>query len=335
MIVPTSATRAVLTLALGNPLYSRLAANLARSFCFWHGDSDIQFWIATDSPSDLKGVPPEVSTIRLAPGELGQGFAPKLHLDRIAPADRTLFVDADCLCCGPLDSVFRRFDGRAVGVVGSRISDGEWFGDVRKLLLRFQLNSMPKFNGGVYYVERGTQAGAIYSQARELAKQYDELELVRLRGRPNDELVMALAMARHGLEALPDDGTILGDPQAYPAATEVNVLRGRSRLLNPAPPDPRHRAWNPIEVAEPLLVHFLGDFTSGWPYRAEEKKLALVFRRRWPSIVAELTVSATFSGYARAIEAGRNLARPIYHKFFGPRPVAISQRLYTGGSDLH
>src|SRR5438552_2543735 len=130
MIPLTSSTRAVLTLALGNPLYSRLAVNLARSFCFWHADSDIRFWIATDSSADIKGLPPEVSIIQLSPGELGHGFAPKLHLDEIAPADRTLFVDADCLCCGPLDSVFQRFYRRPVAVVGSRISDGEWFGDV-------------------------------------------------------------------------------------------------------------------------------------------------------------------------------------------------------------
>jgi len=61
---------------------------------------------------------------------IGQGFSAKLHIDRLAPTSKTLFIDADCLCVGPLHSLFDRLGGKAVTVVGSEITKGDWFGDV-------------------------------------------------------------------------------------------------------------------------------------------------------------------------------------------------------------
>ena len=90
--------RAVLTLALGKPIYLDMAINLARSFFWWHNGSEIQFFIATDQRRLLPRDLPRVSIINILPGQYGSGFSPKLHLDKIALADQTLFVDADCLC---------------------------------------------------------------------------------------------------------------------------------------------------------------------------------------------------------------------------------------------
>ena len=43
-----SATRAVLTIATGKWVYLNMAIALARSFLWWHRDSSIEFYIATD-----------------------------------------------------------------------------------------------------------------------------------------------------------------------------------------------------------------------------------------------------------------------------------------------
>jgi hypothetical protein len=274
-------------------------------------------------PSDLSFV----KALHLAPNEFGRGFSPKLHLDKIAPATQTLFIDADCLCVGNVECLFDRFYGKPVGVVGGSISKGEWFGDVKQLCERFNLASMPKFNGGIYYLEKGEMATSIYSMARELEKQYDELGLVRLRDRPNDELLIAISMARHGLKALPDDGSFMSDPQACPVQLSVNVLRGHSRLVNPPEPDSRHQTWYPHHVVHPLIVHFLGDYTRTWKYRAEEKKLLLVVGRQWPVILAEFFVAITFGLPQRMLVVAKNLFRPLYHSFFGARPVAQSPRI--------
>lgn len=152
MIVCTQ--RAVLTIATGKPIYIQMAVNLARSFKWWHRNSSIRFIIVTDQkrsiPSDLS----DIKVIELQPGQYGQGFSPKLYLDKLAPAEQTLFIDADCLCVGSLESVFNRFAKHAVSVVGGTISEGEWFGDVAALCQRFGVEALPKFNGGIYYLEK-------------------------------------------------------------------------------------------------------------------------------------------------------------------------------------
>lgn len=320
-------SRAILTLAVGKPLYFSLATNLARSFSCWHRESDIRFFLATDSdaalPPDLKNV----SVIHLETGEAGEGFSAKLHLDKLAPADRTLFIDADCLCTGHLNFVFDRFQGSPVGVVGGSISGGEWFGDVRTICDQFAVAALPKFNGGIYYIERGDMARSVYTQARELEKQYDQLGLKRLRNRPNDELLIAIAMARHGLAALPDDGSFLSSPFECPGPLTVDAIRGCATLINPPAPDARHNDWYPFTEVHPVLVHFLGDFHRHWTYRREAMRLRFA---RYGSVIAgigKLISKLCIEWPARSGEWLKTTFRPLFHVLFGARTVHRSERL--------
>src|SRR5262249_35774320 len=153
-----------------------------------------------------------------------------LHLDRFAPADQTLFIDADCLCIRPLDFAFDRFGGRDVSVVGGTIAEGEWFGDVARICREADVTALPKFNGGVYYIEPGAKASAVYRRARELSFNYDALGLVRLRGAPNDELLMAIAMAQEDCWGIPEDGAVMGDFFSTPKVIELDTVRGRCVL---------------------------------------------------------------------------------------------------------
>jgi hypothetical protein len=317
----------VLTIATAKPVYIRAAINLARSFGFWHRDSGIDFAIATDSPTAL---PPDldwVTVIPLQPGDLPDGFSSKLYVDRLAVSRRTLFIDADCLCVRPLHDVFARFKGVPVGVAGHSISGGEWFGDIGTVLRRFQLSALPKFNGGIYYIERGSQSTGVYDTARALEADYDAMGLVRLRGRANDELLIAIALALHGIGPVSDDGTLMAEPYSCPEGLYVRALMGRARLINPRPPSPLHRPWSPLHVANPAIVHFLNDYTERRHYKAEEKKLRLVAQERWPSFIADSFVNLTYGFPQVALELCRDLARPLFHATFGPRPIVKSSRL--------
>ena len=321
-----SATRAVLTIATGKWVYLNMAIALARSFLWWHRDSSIEFYIATDIADPL---PPDLGNIRVLrfkPGELGKGFSMKLKLDQLAPAPQTLFIDADCLCTGPLEPVFDRFEGRAVSVVGSNISEGEWFGDVATTRGHFGLQDMPKFNGGVYYLERGATAEAVYARARELEGRYDELGLVRLRDCPNEELLMSISMALEGCSGIEDDGSIHGELFASPLLLDVDVLRGVARLSNPPPSHPSHRAGYPVREIAPVIVHFLGDFTTKWQYRAEEKVLRLVSLRGLPPGMARAWTALSYRYPAKWLDMARDALRPLYRRFFGPRAVKAGER---------
>lgn len=324
---PARPQRAVLTLALGKPLYLEMAFNLARSFFWWHRGSDIPFFLATDHaeppPPDLAGI----RIIPVTPRQYGEGFSPKLYLDALAPADRTLFIDADCLCVGNLDGVFARFEGRAVSVIGGKISEGEWFGDVEPLCRRLGVKSLPKFNGGIYYLESGEVSRQVYVQARNLEKEYDALGLVRLRGRPNDELLMAMAMATHGLDAIPDDGTILADPFACPGPLSLDVINGGARLTNPPAPHPLHREWYPFTQVSPLIVHFLGDAHETYQYRAEALRLRFAARHLLARMrgAIYIVLGIRLPGWGWAVLKPR--LRGIYRAIFGVRAVGASKRL--------
>lgn len=318
--------KAVFTIAVGKPIYIQMAVNLARSFKHWHRNSSIRFVLATDQkhliPPDLL----DIEIIELELGQYGQGFSPKIHLDRIAPAEQNLFVDADCLCVGSLESVFDRFAGHAVSVVGKTISDGEFFGDVGEVCRQFKINELPKFVGGIYYFEKGPVSERVYATARELEPKYDQIGLVRLRNRPNEEPLMAIAMALHGQTPIPDDGTIKAEPMHYPSGVEADVFQGSASLWN-LPQDTKYLSNWHLTEAHPLIVHFHCAYAERDPYTREVIKLEKVMANGWSLWAASAYASVTCSAPQAAFRLMKDTWRPIYRKLFGVRSVVKSQRI--------
>ena len=317
--------RSVLTIAVGPRIYLDMAVALARSIRLWHDAMDLPVAIATDSveplPADLSGV----KTILLKPKELGVGFEPKLNLDRLAPAQRTLFIDADCLVYSRLDRAFDAFAGQAVGVVRERVAkDGERFGDIASYCQYLGVESIPVFTGGMYYLE-GQGAASVYGEARTLLQSYDQLGLVRLRGLPNEEVLISGAMARHNLWGIPDDGLVIGDFQTSPGNASLDLLRGRRRMTNPPYPSPNHCSWAPVRSISPAVVHFLG-FHSRLPhYRSEVATLNLLAQGLPPRVARFLARLVCFwppSTFALL----KSWLRPLYRRVFGARPTLPTDR---------
>jgi hypothetical protein len=306
-------TRSVITIATGKELYVRLAINLARSFFWWHKDTDINFILVTDLdlvlPADLTN---KVQLKHINADEVGTGFSSKLYLDKLAPQGQTLFIDSDCLVFGNLNWLFERFKGHAVSVVGNYMTDGEWFGNITQIRHAFNLPHLPKFNGGIYYLEKGEKASAVYGTARDLEKRYDEIGFVRLRNKPNDEVLMALAMQLHDQQPVIDDNTIMSDPQAYPGDFHVNVIIGNRWLSNGK------------KKISPVIVHFLGDYTHHYLYKINVYRLQNIYSNRLLTELMGLTTIA----YPALIKTNlKNLFRPIYHFIGGYRKIKPSERL--------
>lgn len=320
-------SRAVFTLATGKPIYLEMAFALARSFKLWHKDSNIRFFIATDRgrldlPRDLR----DIALISIAPGQFGNGFEPKLNLDQIAPAPHSLFIDADCLCVGSLEDAFEAFSGHPVSVIGREISDSEWFGDVAAVCNSFGIRSMPRFNGGVYYLERGDTCTQVYETARSLLSRYDTLGLKRLRGLPNDEILVSIAMAVHSQKPIPEGGDIMNSLLAAPSGLEIDVFKGLAVLRN-AKGHPQHNSWYEMEEMRPRLVHFLGLDVRTYPYGGEVSRLMLVEERRWPLWLATLWVTLSFSLPSMVWYRVKEFLRPAYCALFGFRSIRLSERL--------
>ncbi|GAB3927703.1 hypothetical protein [Mucilaginibacter myungsuensis] len=324
-----STPRNILTIATGKMLYLDMAINLARSFRWWNKDNGITFHLATDMPDNLPvDVEDFVSIIKLRPDELGKGFSSKLHLDKLAPAGQTLFIDSDCLVFGDLSKLFTSFKGKAVSVLGNYISSGEWFGDIGAICKKFKVTQLPKFNGGLYYVESGELANTVYTTARELEQQYDEIGFVRLRDRPNDEVIMALAMQLHAQTPLIDDGTVMSDPQACPGGYNIDVIKGERWLLNPQAPHPLHQGWYPFVRVSPLIVHFLGYYTMRYPYRREVYRLSAASTNK-SYLLSGLYALLTIEYPERLADSFKTIFRSTYHKLFGVRKIKTSERVIS------
>jgi hypothetical protein len=319
--------RNVLTIATGKKLYVDMAVNLARSFWLWNAASGIDFCLATDQPQLLaEDVRHFVKIIPIQPGELGEGFSPKLHLDKLAPAGQTLFIDSDCLIYGNIENVFKRFEGHSVSVVGGYISTGEWFGDVAAICKKFKVKQLPKFNGGIYYLENGDKAAKVYSLARQLETQYDEIGFVRLRERPNDEVIIALAMALNGEKPIADDGTIMSDPLSCPGKYATDVIKGKTTLYNPPKPNPLHQDWYPFETVHPLIIHFLGHHSLNYQYKKDACLLQAVNTNKLTAW-RRLSATAGIELPERIKDTAKNLFRPVYKLIFGTRAIKRSERL--------
>lgn len=321
--------RAAFTIAVGKPMYLRMACALARSFRIWHQQSDIRFFIATDAdrgslPSDLQ----DIDLIAIKPGEFGTGFQPKLHLDKLAPASCSMFIDADCLCVGPLDEAFDTFAGMPVSVIGGKITEGEWGGDVATICARTGAEHLIRFNGGVYYLERGETCSSVYRTARELEPKYDELGFLRLRGCANDEALISVAMSLQSLRPVADRGDIMNSLLAGPGGVAIDVFEGRAVLKNPRG-HKKHNPWYPMEEMRPRLVHFLGTELDTYPYRREELRLRQFCQQGWPKAVATLWADVTFSLPWLLLDGLKRVLRPAYHRLFGPRAIR-STRDFSG-----
>ena len=317
--------RACLTIATGRDLYLRMAFNLARSFLLWHRESDIKFFIATDQrkppPPDLS----QISIIPLQPKQYGSGFSPKLHLNKIAPAPKTLFIDADCLCVGNLEYVFERFHGRAVSAVGSIASTGEWFGDLRTRCERFKVPAVPVFVGALYYIEQGEICNAVFEYARRVESDYDRDGFVRLRNVPNEEPLISIAMARFGQEPIPEDGAIKADAMLW-TQIHCDLLRGIAKVefqdrKNSLLRGFRSTADEATQICHPRILHFNDRFSTIPPYTSEVLAMNLVRQMKlgiYPSRVISLLVCRVPHWTETRF---KDALRPLYRRILGTRSV--------------
>jgi hypothetical protein len=319
--------RNIITIAVGKKLYIDMAVNLYHSFINWNSLNDIEFHIVTDNPQLITTFGShKLNIIAINPGELGTGFSSKLHLDKLAPEGQTLFIDSDCLIFGDLNFVFNRFKGRAVSVIGTYINKGDWFGDIAHICNQFNIPNLPKFNGGIYYLEKGETANKVYELARSLEKKYDEIGFKRLRGKPNDEVLMALALALNKQEPILEDATIMSDPQACPGKYKIDLIKGFTELINPLKPNAKHQEWYPFHIINPVIFHFLGYYTNYYPYQREVKRLNYHLKSEL-SVRREIQIYIQIELVNKLSVFFKDLLRPIYHLFFGFRKIKTSDRV--------
>ena len=192
---------------------------------------------------------------------------PKLDLDTYTPFDRTLYLDVDSLTVGNVEPLFRRFAGSSVAVLGERISRGRWYTDVGRLCAMAGTTHVPKFSGGIIYLEKDDVTAGVFAYSRHLADRYADLDLDTFAGGVADEPLLAVALARVGLEAQPvadSSWSLLG----LSAPPRLDVLAGTAEFM-------KHGT-----SVRPVVVHFASLFSerfslAGGYYRRERLRLRL------------------------------------------------------------
>ncbi len=319
--------RAVLTIAVGKPVYLYYASNLARSFHYWHPDDDIEFHLVTDSNHALD---PDLNFVHvhgIDAGHIGQSFTSKLHIDQFLDCDETLFIDADCLCAGHLGFVFEKFEKNSFSLIGEKVSEGELFGDIAFRCRKIGVPWTVRFCGSVYFFRKGKKCSDILAYARELEMQYEELGLVKLRGVPNEEPLLGLAMAKFGEEPIADDGTIKTDLMFYNGSLKLDVFGGVAEVSKGIIDSKLDEEWNIPVRAQPKLVHFNASWTQLPPYTSQSTCMRLVGVNHWPKLLAIIYVKLLIE-YPHTTWSGlKNILRKPYHFLFGYRKVQRSDRL--------
>ena len=269
--------RGIVTLAHGHRRYIGMAKTLGRTLRL-HCDH-IPRAVITDADD------PELDRlyhirIPFRP-ELGTGMEQKLSLDRYSPFEQTLFIDSDCLVVRDIDTLWALFSDVPVGVIGSPMCDGYWFGDVAKICAHFHVASIPRFNSGLLYFDASDQAAALFASAREIMARYEELGFTpMLRGSRNDEPVLAFALAIHGVPGIQDGGVGMRTPIGLRGPLAIDVLRGYCRFNKDG------------ALVEPAIAHFCGWRARAFHYRRERLKLALAARCSLPRPLISVAVNA-------------------------------------------
>jgi len=314
----TRKSRAVLTIAVGKPIYHEMATALARSFLLWNEGNGIGFILVTDDAERIANDVRRRVDVR-TPAGIGPGFTAKLSIDRLSDADASLFIDADCLCFRSLAPVFDFFEGHPVATVGSTIVTGECWGDVETILDRAGLTALPRFVGAIYYFERGEQARAVFDKARQLEPRYEEIGLRHLRNRRNEEPLIAIAMAKAGLFPLDDDGTIKADLM-FARRVDLDVTGGKAEMAIDLP-------WRTIDHATPAIVHFNCTFADMAVYKHQVLVLQAASHGKWAVAAAHATGRLAFEYPERMWRQLKDTLRPVYRRLFGTRRIRAGKRV--------
>lgn len=256
----------ILTIAFGQK-HTNLAINLAKSLIITNPHIKRAVVTNNEGAAVLKNYYDIIIPLQK---NIKSNLYHKLLLNQYSPFEETLFIDADCLVYKDLFPVFELLSVQSFSNVGQEIADGEWYMDVKPVIKKLGLNSIPQINGGIYYFKKDETAHKIFKDAYDIAGQYTEIGLKPFSdGGINEEPVYALAMAKNGLSVVTDPNKItMYTPLGISGNFNVDFLTGKCRFIKRS-----------VKVS-PSVIHFCGDITQKFHYKREVEKINLCYANR-------------------------------------------------------
>ncbi|MDP9077355.1 MAG: hypothetical protein M3O71_08040 [Bacteroidota bacterium] len=296
-----SGGNSVITFATNKTSYLTFALNLAQSVLL-HNDIPVFIISNLDFPVPA-ALAKNVTIIKAKEEHAVLGIGMKLHIDEYIQTEKSLYIDSDCLCYSSLDPIFKAFDGNDVSVVGTIVNSEEWCGPANALAIdkEFGIKKLPRFNGGIYFLNRSEKTKTIFNLARSLMPDYDRLGFARLKnGWINEEILIALAMVIYNQTPVGDNGRYMTDLHTDHHPAQLNVLKGTRVLNNPVAGELYHRPWYPVGSYSPIILHFGGERLHSFPYVTQYALLklkALNFNVSISSLIGKLLLQLPYKGY--------------------------------------
>jgi hypothetical protein len=294
--------RGIITFAYGAREYIDLSIALGQSLQRF--SPHISRALVTDSGDPkLRSIFHSVIPVRK---ELGSDVAQKLYIDVYSPFVETLFIDCDSLVVRDLDFAFQLFRESGACAIGTNLMlPGEIVQGVvvSEVCDSLKIPAIPRFNGGIYYIDKNGESAKVIARARELLKDYKKYGFKDFRSDgPNDEFLMGAAMAELGLLPIGDHGSLMRTPIGLIGKLHVDVLKGEANFNKEG-----------SNVA-PAVVHFAGEWRKDPVYVRERRKLHFLETNKVHAKIAARLYSVTYDFF----RSGKKLIGQLW-KFVPPR----------------
>ena len=244
-----------LTMAFGRPKYIKQAEDLARSLRA--NMPGYRIALITDQEAYSNELFDQVIPLK---ADHGKGVVQKLFLYDYSPFEETLFIDADSICLKPFDDELDAIRKYGFSPIWSGFrhpgQKDPYLEDLSFTLSQVGIKRMPKFNGGVYYFDRGPFAQSVVEKAHQI---YQDRAALKIRNfdsaGPNDETIYGLALESTGRQAYHAWGKFMKTPLS--AITRVKV-------------DPKRQICefsNKYAHQTPAILHFAGPSVRSLEYK--------------------------------------------------------------------
>lgn len=274
------------TVATGEK-YLKFAFALARSYKF-HNNISIPFYIVSDNdfitPKDLSWVEKKIIPAEL----MGKGVAYKLNFDKIAPADNSIFIDADSLIYNDISRLFD-LPNTSIQVLGMQTVSGNWVDlALPQALTDFNIDYLIRYNGAFYYIIKNAITATICDTARQLAA--GNYPFQRHGSVINDEPLFSISMAQNGVKPVADDGQIWTDTVQLRSHNDLNTLNSKAVFNNSK--EFRYKFWLPEGDYTPRIIHFGGGNFNKNPWLFDAVRLKLYYQYHLPKALSNFIVTA-------------------------------------------
>lgn len=216
-----------ITIATGKEQYFELAVNLLRSYRHF-SEKPLPFAIIADRENEYTAEFDDVRIFRNATCS----YLDKLEMYDYLPYDINIFIDADCLAYGDLNTLFDRFkdtdDFCCFGRVLPLDDKTGWFEYENLGELKSRVDYVVGLHGGIYYMRKTEVTHSIFADAKMFAENYADYKFKGKFATPGDEPLVALAMAVNQCHTITHDKSAIVCYWEHENGIRMNVRKGEA-----------------------------------------------------------------------------------------------------------